>query len=202
MSAYFKLIGGENAPATDSLGKMLQGIGHDLRDVEATAAGVSVVTVPVLTAPSYTTQLPVGLDAPIQLEFGDAQAIGTGIDVDALGAFTCTVTDEYNFRVLLQFGRVGQPTIAALFARFLINGFQAGSPVYTFIDDSADRIPTTFEATTTLQAGDVLTVEIVRDSQGSDAGGVFAATSSIGWGTAPSCLMTIIRTVIAETPTT
>ena len=191
--ADFKLLGGTD-PVTSELGSMSQGIGYPLRVVDESAAGgtVTVRTETELRAGSDVTQEPVAVDTPIQLSFGPAQ-VNPIVSVDALGNFTFGVTDEFQVRLRLQFGRTGNPGTALIFGRALVNGVQLGDPVFTTLDDADFSIPTTFEGVVPFTAGDVLTVEIYRDSTGSNYGGVFAAVSTL-WTTSPSCLMTITRT--------
>jgi hypothetical protein len=81
-----------------------------------------------------------------------------------------------------------------------VNGLQAGDPVFAQLDDSEDVIPTTFEGVIPLTVGDTFTVEMIRDSAGINAGGVFAQTSNVaGWGTAPSCLCLVSRALAVQT---
>jgi hypothetical protein len=79
----------------------------------------------------------------------------------------------------------------------LINGTQAGPSFSTVLDDSDDVVPLTFESTITMEVGDVLTVEIVRDSAGINEGGIFVESSTLSdWQDAPSSLLTITRSVV------
>ena len=152
-----------------------------------------VETEQIITAFSGSTQEPTALDTPIQLTFGPAQA-GLPITVDASGNFLVNETDEYNVRLRLMFGRATNPGSATLVARVLIDGVQIGESVHAILSDTETVVPTTFEGVVPLTAGQVITVEMYRDSVGNNDGGIFAFTPTIGtWAASPSCVMTIIR---------
>ena len=200
MADDFKLLGSQD-PVNNSLGQMTQGIGFPLRDVDPSLSGgtVTVQSEQVIRASSPDTQQPTAEDTPLQLTFGPAQTTGLGIDVDATGEFTCTIEDTYQIRLRLQFGRIGSPSSSIIFGRFLLNGVQVSEPVFAQLDDSEDVIPATFEGAIPLTIGDHFTVEIYRDSAGNNSGGVFAKTANLaGWGTAPSCLMTVTRVIAIQ----
>ena len=199
MADFFKLIGGEQ-PAVAPLAVMLQGIGFDLREVDAGTSAFNIFAKEVIRAGHPTTQEPTALDTPIQILFGDAQT-GDGWELDALGAFLNTRAGQYTFRVNLQIGRTDVPQIAIVFVRFMLNGVQFGDPVFTKLATPNDQIPTTFGAVVDIAVGDIVTVEIMRDSAGVNDGGIYAATCSIpAWGTAQSCVMVISENFITEPP--
>lgn len=190
-----KILGGTD-PANNILFTMTEGIGKPLRPVDASTNGgnITVVQTLVMQASSFVTQQPGALDDPLQLTFGGAQATPE-FDLNASGALTTLVTDEYQFRFLLNFGRQGQGTAAVMFARLLINGVAAGNSVWCRLDTDNIVIPATFQTVVAVTAGDVITAEIIRDSAGTSAGGVFTASPTlVGWADAASCQITIVRT--------
>lgn len=141
----------------------------------------------IRTSSAAASQAPSGLGVPLQLEFGPAVSTPQ-LSLSAAGAITCNITGTYLFRFKLQKGRTGASGTSILMSRLLINGVQSGissaarmtspEPVY-IIDTKVDL---------SLTAGDVVTIEIIRDSAGSDFGGLYAVTSSHGWNLAPTAL--------------
>lgn len=133
------------------------------------------------------SQVPAGIGTPLQVEFGVAQSTPR-LSLSAAGDITCNITGTYSFRFKLQKGRVGASGTSILMSRLLINGVQAGissaarmtTPEPIYIIDS--------KVTLQLTAGDVVTLQIIRDGAGSDFGGLYAVTSSHGWTLAPTVL--------------
>ena len=158
-------------------------------------AQINIETIEVLRAGSPITQEPVALDTAIQLSFGAPQSVSE-FDLDALGNLTCKVADEYSLWLRVQFGRTGTPGEAIVLMRALLNGTQAGASVFTRLDDASTVVPGTFQGVINLTAGDVITVEVARDSAGINEGGVFAFAPTIaGWNDAPSCQVIFNRIV-------
>ncbi len=191
--ADFKLLGAPTPPA-NSLGVMLQGIGFPLRiveDIDAAPSG-GVIQQQLMVAASGITQQPSGLDVPLQVTFGGAQAVPE-FDLDAAGNFTCLIADEYQFNLRFQFGRLANPGIAVIFGRGLVDGAQTVNSVFASLDDSSESTPTILSFTLALLAAQVLTFEILRDSAGVNEGGVFAAVSSVGWNDSPSMQLVITK---------
>lgn len=189
MADDFKFYASPDPVATNPAGVMTQGIGFPLRQVETQPA--PVFSVEALRAFSFDTQNPTGLDAALQLNFGDVQTTDT-FDLAANGDITCLVADEYSIRLRLQMGRIGSPGVAIMFMRALLNGTPLGNSVSTTLDDGNDVIPTTFTGVLDLAVNDVLTVEVYRDSAGIDAGGVVSqAASLVGWADSPSTTVVI-----------
>jgi len=164
--------------------------------------GLKKVGLPVLTgvrevdilraSSTAATQQPSVLGTPLQVEYGAAQA-GTYVSLAANGALTCNVTGYYPMRIKLQAGRTGASGTSILMIRILINGVQFGSSQVSKLT-SADQISSTdSKLLLFLNAGDVVTTQIIRDSSGSNFGGLFAQTSSHGWNLATSALMVVSR---------
>lgn len=194
--ADFKLLGNQTE-VQSSLAKMTQGIGYPLRDVEDSLVASTIIPQRVLTADSFVDQNPVAVDTPLQITFGPAQAPGLGVDVDAAGNFTCTETGIYQTTLRLQVGRVGNPGVARVFIRVLLNGAQAGNSVFTQLDDSNLTLTGVFEGYFPLTQGDIVTVEVMRDSAGINEGGLFTETPVLAWNPAPSARVTVDKFVLA-----
>lgn len=190
----FNILGGTD-PSGTTLGLMTQGIGYPLRDVIPSPAGgtVTVKFEQVLQAASFAVQEPTGTNSPIQIEFGAAQTL-PDVTLDANGTLTFLTEDEYNIRLRLLFGRLGNPGNAEMFSRTLVNGQPFGGTVHTILDDSDDVIPATFEGVLDVVPNDTLSFEFMRDASGTNAGGLYPATPSLaGWAQSPSALITINR---------
>ena len=140
------------------------------------------------------SQLPSALGTAIQVEYGAAQTT-TYFDLAVDGALTCKVSGYYGVRVKLQFGRGGAAGISVLMSRLLKNGVQLGASQVERLSSSDSISATDSRVVMQLTAGDVLTTQVIRDSAGTNAGGLYAVTSSHGWNLAPSALLVIDKVV-------
>ena len=78
--------------------------------------------------------------------------------------------------------------------RILVNGTQYGSPAATRITATASTVPTESRVVLNPTAGQTMAVQIMRDSAGSNFGGVYPQAATVtAWGTAPSALLVISR---------
>lgn len=158
-----------------------------------------VVTETAINASSFIDQLPVGLGTPLQLTFGPPQTAEL-FTLDANGVFTCLLTDEYLFFTKLVIGRRGSSGgVVQIYARILINGVPSGNSSHTIIDNPDIEVPVTFSFNLALRAGDTITMEIVRDTDGTDAGGLYAGNPDVvGWNASPSCTLDFSRQLLAS----
>jgi hypothetical protein len=151
----------------------------------------------VLLTENFTDQLPTGLGVSLQIIYG-APLTNQYFDVDAAGAITCIKEGQYTVRIKMTIGRRSTPGIAQIYTRFLLNGTQFGSSSHIIMDTDDFEIPSTHEATAVLQAGDIITTEIIRDTDGDDSGGAYAGVPDVvGWNSSPSAFMTITRQYLA-----
>lgn len=138
-----------------------------------------------------TTQEPVGTDNPLQIEFGPAVAT-TQFDLSVGGDITCNISGQYDFQLIFHVGRTGSAGFSEIFIRELLNGTQIGQSAFTLIDDDDTVVPLEFFSHLTLVASDVITFEAVRDSAGSDSGGLFEGDPTLGdWNDAPTASIII-----------
>lgn len=141
------------------------------------------------------SQEPSGLDAPLQITYGPAQGGPSDpVQVDALGNIQFNTADKYIINFRAHYGRAGSAGTSILMFRFLKNGVQQGQSFATKITDAEILVPWDsssfiFEA----EIGDVLTSEIIRDSAGANAGGLFSVASSAGWDDAPCSAVSIYK---------
>lgn len=157
------------------------------------AAGMKEVE--VLRAPSTTTQAPSAVDTPLQLTFGAAQNSGSdAVMINAAGLVTFNQAGNYAVRIKTQNGRTGATGTSILLMRIMINGIQYGSPAATKITSTDSTVPTESRVVLNPTAGQTLVVQIMRDSAGSNFGGVYPQVATVSsWGTSPSTLLVISR---------
>lgn len=150
----------------------------------------------VLQAESFDPQEPASLDVPLQVEFGAAQ--GTASDpvmLSATGEITFNQTGLYLLTGFGNFERQGPSggnTVTAFIP--LIDGAQAAPTKAVELDKTGFMIPyeqtVPFNVTT---AGTVLTYEVMRDSSGIDAGGLYPHNINGPWTNIPSAEVRIFK---------
>ena len=149
---------------------------------------------PVLAAQSFAEQFPSVLDTALQVTFGAAQ--GTSSDpvmIDAAGEITFNETGVYLVNGYGSVERRGSSGgVAILLFRFLVNGTQAGSVKAFHLDNVDLSVPyeITFPINITTP-GTTATFEIMRDSSGVNAGGLYPHTTLGPWTNVPSAEVNI-----------
>lgn len=156
---------------------------------------VGAVETELLRASSTaSTQQPTSLGVPIKVEFGPAQKTASDpVMLSAAGDLTINQTGVYAVRIKLQFGRTGATGVSFLSTRILKGVTQFGATQCTRLSSSDSIIPTDSRVVMSLLAGDVISLQLIRDSLGSNTGGLFSQTSSHGWALAPSALLVVTR---------
>lgn len=157
------------------------------------AAGVKEVE--VLRAASTATQAPSAVDTPLQLSFGAAQGSASDpVMINAAGLVTFNQEGNYAVRVKLQCGRTGATGTSILLSRLVLGGAQLGSAACVKLTQTDATTPTDSRVVMNATAGQTLQVQIMRDSAGSNFGGVYPQVATVAaWGTAPSALLVISR---------
>ncbi|ENE6490670.1 hypothetical protein ABNQ70_004578 [Salmonella enterica] len=157
------------------------------------AAGVKEVE--VLRASSTAAQAPTAVDTALQLTFGAAQGTASNpVMINTAGLVTFNATGSYAVRVKLQAGRTGASGTSILLSRILVNGAQYGSPAATKLVSADVTIPIESRVAINATAGQTMAVQIMRDSAGTNFGGVYPQTATVAaWGVAPSALLVISR---------
>lgn len=158
-------------------------------------AAKGVREVELLRAASTATQAPTAVDTPLQLTFGAAQLSATDpVMLNSAGQVTFNTAGAYAVRIKLLQGRTGASGTSILLSRILINGAQYGSPASVKLSTADATIPTDSRVVVQATAGQTFTVQIMRDSAGSNYGGVYPQVAAVAaWGTAPSALLVISR---------
>lgn len=157
------------------------------------AAGVKEVE--VLRAASTATQAPTAVDTPLQVSFGAAQGSASDpVMINAAGLVTFNTAGNYAVRIKLQNGRTGATGTSILLSRILLNGVQVGSSAAVKMTQTDATTPSESRVVVNPTAGQTFQVQIMRDSAGSNFGGVYPQTATVAaWGVAPSALLVISR---------
>lgn len=157
------------------------------------AAGVKEVE--VLRAASTATQAPTAVDTALQVSFGAAQGSASDpVMINAAGTVTFNAAGNYAIRIKLQNGRTGATGTSILLSRILLNGAQVGSTAAVKMTQTDATTPSESRVVLNPTAGQTFQVQIMRDSTGSNFGGVYPQTATVAaWGVAPSALLVISR---------
>lgn len=195
-SEMFALIGGnfpDNTTGTITPEKLRE-VTTQLADSMLYAA-TGVKEVEVLRASSTVAQAPTAVDTALQLSFGAAQgAASNPVMINAVGLVTFNTAGNYAVRIKLQAGRTGASGTSILLSRILVNGSQYGSPAATKLVSADVTIPIESRVVINAAAGQTMAVQIMRDSAGTNFGGVYPQTATVAaWGIAPSALLVISR---------
>lgn len=161
-------------------------------DVRVTALEDSHTLLLVATSTALS-QEPTLVDAPIQVEFGPLQTT-TDIDISAAGAITFKTAGKYIISPFFQYGRLGSSGVSILLSRYLVNGVQSGETLGATIDNGSTLVPWSSSIQFTAATNDVLTIEVMRDSNGVNAGGLFAIDPvDAGWTLSPCASIQIYK---------
>ncbi|MBU4800196.1 hypothetical protein [Salmonella enterica] len=195
-SEMFALIGGNFPDNTTGAitPEKLREVTTQLADSMLYAA-TGVKEVEVLRASSTVAQAPTAVDTALQLSFGAAQgAASNPVMINAVGLVTFNTACNYAVRIKLQAGRTGASGTSILLSRILVNGAQYGSPAATKLVSADVTIPIESRVVINAIAGQTMAVQIMRDSAGTNFGGVYPQTATVAaWGVAPSALLVISR---------
>lgn len=140
----------------------------------------------VLNGFSTASQAPSALNTPLVVSFGAAQS-NASISLDAAGKATFLQAGSYFINAYGNVERQGSSGgTSVLLFRAVLNGTQI-STTKGFHLDTPD-LPNPYEVTIPFEAnaGDVLWFEIMRDSSGVNAGGIYPHTNLGGWSNVPS----------------
>jgi len=168
-----------------------------ISDILALSSSSSAFTATnVLYAASYIDQTPSALDTPLQVKFGAAQNTSTDpVMIDALGNVTFNQVGVYLFNGYGNVERQGSSGgVCTLLFRALIDGTQVGVVKGFDLDTTGFMIP--YEVTTIInvtEVGTVLTWEILRDSSGVNAGGMYTHVTGSSWDNIPSSQLSIYK---------
>lgn len=181
-----KLIGTEVSSSNETKN-------YTIGSIASVCASVFQFT-PVLVAQSTVTQAPSALDTPLQVAFGAAQGTsGDAVMISSGGLITFNETGLYLINGYGSVERQGSSGgTAILLFRFLVNGTQAGSVKAFHLD--TPNVSTPYEITFPINittVGTTASFQIMRDSSGTNFGGLYPHTNLGGWSNVPSAEVNI-----------
>lgn len=136
----------------------------------------------LITAESFDIQSPVGLDLPLQIQYGDAQiSDDRTVEIDANGTVIFHQKGEYELDFVFNVGRGSNNQHAYLLLYSEVNDVELSSDIRISItvDHSDDDLPITYNTHKTFKDGDFVKLYIVRDSKGDNDGGLFPSFQTL-----------------------
>ena len=148
-----------------------------------------------LSSFSSVNQNPSAVNTPLQITFGSAQATAD-VSISAAGVITFNTSGNYLIDIFLRFGRSTSTGNAILLNRILKNGAQILNSNGLILSAATQTIPFSAAIPLTMAAGDTMTMEVARDSAGTNDGGLFAVSPTIaGWNIVPSATVVVNKFV-------
>ena len=148
-----------------------------------------------LSALSSVNQNPSAVDTPLQITFGSAQTTAD-VSISAAGVITFNTSGNYLIDIFLRFGRSTSTGNAIILNRILKNGAQILNSNGVILSAATQTIPFSAAIPLTMAAGDTMTMEVARDSAGTNDGGLFAVSPTIaGWNIVPSATVVVNKFV-------
>jgi len=149
----------------------------------------------VLNGSSTVDQIPGGLDSAIIASFGPAQSNAV-LSLDSGGKVSFLQAGSYVINGYGSVERQGSSGGVAVFLfRGMLNGVQVTETKAFHLDTTGISIP--YEVTIPFEAnvGDIFWFEVMRDSSGVDAGGLYTHTNLGGWSAVPSTQIQIWKLI-------
>ena len=148
-----------------------------------------------LSAFSSVNQNPSAVDTPLQITFGSAQTTAD-VSISAAGVITFNTSGNYLIDIFLRFGRSTSSGNAILLNRILKNGAQILNSNGVILSAATQTIPFSAAIPLTMAAGDTITMQVARDSAGTNDGGLFEVSPTIaGWNIVPSATVVVNKFV-------
>lgn len=139
------------------------------------------------------SQLPAGLDTPLQVEFGAGTATADAT-LSPTGTLTFNTAGDYYVTLFMRFGRTAAPGVAILLNRFLINGVQGLNSNGVKLPDAENVTPFSASLVITATAGMTFQLQILRDSGGINNGGLFRLLPTVvAWNLVPSATIVVSK---------
>ena len=148
-----------------------------------------------LSSFSSVNQNPSAVDTPLQITFGSAQTTAD-VSISAAGVITFNTSGNYLIDIFLRFGRSTSAGNAIILNRILKNGAQILNSNGLILSAATQTIPFSAAIPLTMAAGDTMTMEVARDSAGTNDGGLFVVSPTIaGWNIVPSATVFVNKFV-------
>lgn len=140
-----------------------------------------------------TSQNPSAQGVAMQVEFGTSQTT-TDVTLATDGTLTFNTAGYFMVTVFYRFGRTSSSGTSIMFNRMLYNGAQLRNSNSIYMSDATDVFPYSYSYPVVAAIGDVLTFQILRDTSGSDYGGLMQASPSLsGWNVAPTASILVSK---------
>ena len=141
------------------------------------------------------SQNPSAVDTPLQITFGSAQTT-SDVSISSAGVITFNTSGNYLIDIFLRFGRSTSTGNAIVLNRILKNGAQILNSNGVVLSAATQTIPFSAAIPLTMAAGDTITMEVARDSSGTNDGGLFVISPTIaGWNIVPSATVVVNKFV-------
>ena len=148
-----------------------------------------------LSAFSSVNQNPSAVDTPLQITFGSAQTTAD-VSVSSAGVITFNTSGNYLIDIFLRFGRSTSTGNAIVLNRILKNGAQILNSNGLILSAATQTIPFSAAIPLTMAAGDTITMQVARDSAGTNDGGLLVVSPTIaGWNIVPSATVVVNKFV-------
>ena len=148
-----------------------------------------------LSAFSGVNQNPSAVDTPLQITFGSAQTT-SDVSISSAGVITFNTSGNYLIDIFLRFGRSTSTGNAIVLNRILKNGAQILNSNGVILSAATQTIPFSAAIPLTMSAGDTITMQVARDSAGTNDGGLFVVSPTIaGWNIVPSATVVVNKFV-------
>ena len=164
-------------------------------DLSITGGVGSSATLSIVASGNHASdQGPTAVDTAHQVLFGPGGTITGEMTINADGSMVCNVDGDYFFSMNLTYGRSTNSGLAKMHIRVMINGVQRGASGDNFFSSQNDRLSKGNSFVLGLTAGDILHIELVRDSTGANDGGLFISNpAAAGWADSPSANIAIYK---------
>jgi len=148
-----------------------------------------------LSSFSSVNQNPSAVNTPLQITFGSAQTTAD-VSISAAGVITFNTSGNYLIDIFLRFGRSTSAGNAIILNRILKNGAQILNSNGLILSAATQTIPFSAAIPLTMAAGDTMTMEVARDSAGTNDGGLFVVSPTVaGWNIVPSATVVVNKFV-------
>lgn len=167
--------------------------GHVLKaDGDGTTSFVNPSTleniefVSILANSNTATVNPSATDTPVVVGFSSTVS-NSDLSINSSGLITVATTGLYHCAFNLNFGRSNNTGTAITLVRLLLNDVQFGFTQGVTQSATNNIRPVRIDLFLSLEAGDELKLQLMRDSAGTNDGGLFAqAVTDATWGDVPS----------------
>lgn len=184
--------------STASVGQVLKANGDGTTSFVNPSTLNNTVSTVVLQQGSTVAQAPAALDTALQINFG-ASTSNTDIDLSASGTITFLTTGRYQIVIDLSIGRSVLAGDAYLFFRYQLNSVPTGITRGYRLPSQEIILSNQIDYEGLFNAGNTLKLEMIRDSLGVNAGGLFTLNPiSAGWADMTTAGLTIRKVVGAS----